>query len=401
MFYRLINIVVPLLIALPLCGQSLLANEPTVEEQRLEQAWQAMPRVLSRFEPLVNDFRISLQHVTTEQQLLPKLQQHGEALWHKATLDAKQHNHHDDRSLYWARLMMTKALRDWCTGQHCDDLSALEQQLELSSRGQLNLTFSEQSDIRILLTGFDPFLLDRNLDQSNPSGVTALMLNGWVFQYQGKQVEVQSAMIPVRFADFDQGMIEQLLTPLLQQNRIDMLLTVSMGREHFDLEHFPGRRRSAEAPDNLNVYTGGSGTNPVLPRLHGEPLQGPEFVVYSLPYSAMMQAEGRFQINDNRNITTLERGEFAAQSLAELTEQTAVQGGGGGYLSNEISYRSILLRDSYAPELPVGHIHTPRIAAFEPETTAAIVQQIQQMIRLAIASKAKDATTISDDEQLL
>ncbi|MCH8538705.1 MAG: hypothetical protein LAT66_13165 [Alkalimonas sp.] len=369
----------------------------TVEEQRLEAAWQAMPKVLSRFEPQVNDFRISLQYATSEQQLLTRLQQHGEALWQKAVQDAKQQRHHDDRALYWARLMMTKALRDWCTEQRCENLPALELQLELSSRGQHQLSFSEQSDIRILLTGFDPFLLDRNLNQSNPSGVTALMLDGWVFQHQGQQIEVQSAMIPVRFADFDQGMIEQLLTPLLHEKRIDMLLTVSMGREHFDLEHFPGRRRSAEAPDNLNVYTGGSASNPVLPLLHGEPLEGPEFVVYSLPYSAMMQAKGRFQVHDNRNVTTLERGEFTAQSLAELAEQTAVQGGGGGYLSNEISYRSILLRDRYAPELPVGHIHTPRIAAFEPETTAAIVQQIQQMIRLAIASKAQKSATLTEE----
>ena len=172
---------------------------------------------------------------------------------------------------------------------------------------------------------------------------------------------------------------------------IDLLLTVSMGREHFDLEHFPGRRRSATAPDNLNVYSGGNADNPVIPMLYGKQLAGPEFVAYSLPYQAMMQAKGRFQINDNRNVTTLEGGDITAQSLTELANQTAVQGGGGGYLSNEISYRSLLLRDQLAPTLPVGHIHTPRIAAFEPKTSADIVMQIQQMIRLAVADIADQA----------
>ncbi|WP_228613832.1 hypothetical protein [Alkalimonas sp.] len=369
----------------------------TVEEQRLEAAWQAMPQVLSRFEPLVNNLRLELQHTEHSRDLAPRLRQHGEQLWQQATYQARTNPNYDDRALYWARLMMTQTLRQWCQQhQPCVHLPVLLEALELSSRGQLTIRFAKDSDVRILLTGFDPFLLDRNLNQSNPSGVTALMLDGWVFQQDGRQIEVQTAMIPVRFADFDQGMIEQLLTPLLSEQSIDLLLTVSMGRQHFDLEHFPGRRRSAEAPDNLNVYTGGSASNPVLPLLDGTPLAGPEFVAYSLPYQAMVQAEGRFHINDNRSVTTLERGEFAAQSLTELADQTAVQGGGGGYLSNEISYRSILLRDRYAPKLPVGHIHTPRIAAFEPETTAAIVQQIKQMIRLAAASHPQAAEADSD-----
>lgn len=379
------NIIRSLLMLLLLLSASLTALEATVEEHRLERAWQSMPAVLSRYQPQVNDLRIHLHYTDSESQLMTQLAQHGEALWQQAVRDAKQPQYVDDRSLYWARLMMSSAVRDWCTEHSCADLPALEKKLELSSRGQQISGFSSQSDIRILLTGFDPFLLDRNLEQSNPSGVTALMLDGWVFHHQGKQIEVQTAMIPVRFADFDQGMIEQLLTPQLQSGDIDLLLTVSMGREHFDLEHFPGRRRSATAPDNLNVYSGGNADNPVVPLLHGEPLAGPEFIAFSLPYQAMMQAEGRFQINDNRSVTTLEQGDFSAQSLAELADQTAVQGGGGGYLSNEISYRSLLLRDQLAPTLPVGHIHTPRIAAFEPKTTADIVAQIQQMIRLAVA----------------
>jgi pyrrolidone-carboxylate peptidase len=40
---------------------------------------------------------------------------------------------------------------------------------------------------------------------------------------------------------------------------------------------------------------------------------------------------------------------------------TAVEGGGGGFLSNEIAYRVTRLRDAVNPSVPAGHIHTPAL----------------------------------------
>jgi hypothetical protein len=37
----------------------------------------------------------------------------------------------------------------------------------------------------------------------------------------------------------------------------------------------------------------------------------------------------------------------------------ARQGGGGNYLSNEIAYRTTLLRDAVHAGVPGGHVHTP------------------------------------------
>ncbi len=51
-------------------------------------------------------------------------------------------------------------------------------QLELLTRGQKDIHFDKSSNKKILLTGFDPFFLDRNIDQRNPSGVVALALDG-------------------------------------------------------------------------------------------------------------------------------------------------------------------------------------------------------------------------------
>ena len=68
-----------------------------------------------------------------------------------------------------------------------------------------------------------------------------------------------------------------------------MIVTVSMGRTDFDLEHFPGRRRSSGSPDNLNVYSGGDETKPKIPLLNGAVIEGPEFLEFSLPYRAMQR----------------------------------------------------------------------------------------------------------------
>jgi len=78
-----------------------------------------------------------------------------------------------------------------------------------------------------------------------------------------------------------------------------------MGRSDFDLEHFPGLRRSATAPDNINVYTGANKTNPLVPSLLAVPLIGDEFVRFSLPYKAMMKAKGNYKINYNRGVMVI------------------------------------------------------------------------------------------------
>jgi hypothetical protein len=194
-------------------------------------------------------------------------------------------------------------------------------------------------------------------------------------------------MIPVRFEDFDQGEIESLLAPFYATNSVDMIATVSMGRRNFDLEHFPGLRRSSKAPDNLNVYTGASLNNPVIPLLTDKPLASEEFVEYSLPFQAMMQAKGDFKVKDNRGVTIFTSGkanDITAVNLAELSDKVSVQGGGGGYLSNEISYRSIRLRNILKSTIATGHIHTPSIKSFDRLTNKKITEQIEAMLILAL-----------------
>ncbi|MCW8834269.1 MAG: hypothetical protein OQK03_13190, partial [Colwellia sp.] len=311
---------------------------------------------------------------------------HGENLWRDAKQQIAEANSFDDRPLFWARLKFSKAIR---TLDPRFKLSAVEREsllhlLEESSRGRTDLTYRTNSNKRILITGFDPFLLDRHIDQSNPSGVAAMLLDGQVISYKGITAEINTVMVPVRYIDFDQGIIEDLLAPYYALNNVDMIITISMGRKDFDLEHFPGKRRSVTFPDNLNVSSGGDKTSPIISKLNKELLPGAEFVEFSLPYQAMQKAKGDYKINDNRKVVTLAKA-MEPNSLTELAGKIAVSGSGGGYLSNEISYRSIRLRDQLNSSIPTGHIHTPRIKQFEPEIEKKIVEQIKGMLQQSLS----------------
>ncbi|GIU18262.1 hypothetical protein TUM4644_04510 [Shewanella colwelliana] len=355
-----------------------------VEEQRLDAARQAIPTVVSRYQAMVDNLDSKYRQQSDELIMTQMVARQGERLWQQAVRDV-QSGGQDDRPLYWSRLAMKTQLKQHKPAFNIADWqrTILLNAVEKASRGFSNIQFADDVQIRILLTGFDPFFLDRNIDQSNPSGLTALALDGYKFMVNGKQAQVETVMIPVRFADFDQGIIESLLTPIYRDKSVNAIFTVSMGRDDFDLERFPGRQRSAAAPDNLNVLTGASKSSPKPPMFDGKTLNGPEFVEFSLPVKAMQSVKGQWQVNDNHKVTTLAKGEFEASSLLELQSATSVEGSGGGYLSNEISYRAVLLQQQFNSPIPVGHIHTPRVGSYDAITEQAIVDQVKAMVEAA------------------
>ena len=364
-----------------------LSNPLTVEEQRINKAQLAMPNVLKAFTPQISSFEQQFKELNNFKSAKILVQRFSFELWENAKQRIINTNNYDDRELYWARLLSSKVIRTTSPKFSITQaqLNTLLTLLEEGSRGRTDLAFSSGSTKKILLTGFDPFLLDRNINQSNPSGVAALLLDGQVINYNGISAEINTVMVPVRYEDFDQGIIESLLAPYYALNNVDMVVTVSMGRTQFDLEHFPGKRRSVTAPDNANIVYGGTQTSPVIPKLNGRPLPGNEFVKFSLPVNYMQNAKGPYKVIDNREVTTLEKT-YKAPSYGELKNSIAVNGGGGGYLSNEISYRSIRLRDALNSSIPTGHIHTPRIQQFEPETEAKIVNQIKAMLEQSLVA---------------
>lgn len=338
--------------------------ETTTEEARLP-AVRSGSRVT--FEPLAEAV---LEHGIPEDPATA-----GHTLWRRAVLNVHS-GVMDDRPLYWARLAVRAAMR----ARPSAELAAFE----WSSRGMDDVEFAPEVAYRVLITGFDPFGLADHLDQSNPSGLAVLALDGRVLETARGDLQIQGALMPVRFADFDAGLIESFLEPHLAGGGLDLVITLSMGRDAFDLERFPGRRRSAAVPDNLNVRTGASGTKPLIPGLRGAPLAGPEFLEFSLPAEAMTGVDVPFAVRDNRSVSTLERGEVVAASLAELNGLTAVAGSGGGYLSNEIGYRSLLANLRSGAGIPMGHLHTPRVSGYDAETERQVVEQIRALIVAAV-----------------
>lgn len=367
-----------------------LNNKLNIEELRIGKATKAFPGVVNRHQALIDELEKRLSVIETYDDLQSASSQFANLLWLEAIKSIKLKKDGDDRALYWARLKMSKAIKQSAVYQKLPETNQqdLLWQFELVSRGKNDAAFDQNTKVKILVTGFDPFFLDRHIDQSNPSGVAAMMLDGQVIEYNGVQAEIESFVVPVRFADFDQGIIEQLLTPYIKGSKaksgVDFVFTISMGREDFDIERFPSLRRSAKAPDNLNVYTGASSSLPLVPRLNGLPLngseyKGAEFVEFSLPVEVMQKADTHFKVIDNRKISTL-TSKLEPDTLSELAGKVSVSGSGGGYLSNEISYRSILIRNRYNPILHVGHIHTPRIAAFEPKISIIITEDIKKIL---------------------
>ena len=318
-----------------------------MEESRIESAARSLPSVTDRYDDIVR-------------------LRDGARLWRRAVADV-QSGHLDDRPLYWARLKLRRDLGEPETVDVAERLSR-----------NFNPTFPPDVP-KVLVTGFDPFHLDELTGQSNPSGLVALALDGTTIA----GTHVRSAILPVRFGDFDQGVVEELLGPLFQRG-LDLAVTISMGRDGFDLERFAGLRRSAETPDNANVLSDASASNPrIPPDLHGT--GAPEFLEFSLPAAAMSAVEGRWQVRDNRRVTTVNRGTFTARSLRELERETAVRGSSGGYLSNEITYRSLLLQRRLGVEFPLGHLHTPALRGHDAVLEGNIVDQVRRIIAAALS----------------
>jgi pyrrolidone-carboxylate peptidase len=358
----------------------------TVEENRLGQAQKALPHLFTASATnKLAEFTRQWKNATNYKQAKSLIEDSANDLWDSAKQTITSTGNTDDRGLYWHRLALSKVIRTITPQFAVDNLNVtnLLEVLEKGSRGKNDLSYTKVTNKRILLTGFDPFLLDLNIKQSNPSGSTALLLDDKVISYNGITAEINTVMIPVRYQDFDQGEIEALLAPYYALNNIDMIVTVSMGRAEFDLERFPGKRRSRETPGNANMLSGGNAQAPVIPRLNDRLLPGPEFVEFSLPVAQMQRAIGQYKVNDNRQVTTLTKS-FQPNSLADLDWHVAVSGSGGGYLSNEISYRSIRLRNSLGSNIPTGHIHTPRIKQFDSKVTTNIAQQIKTMLRYSL-----------------
>ncbi|MFD0266378.1 pyroglutamyl peptidase [Streptomyces sp. NPDC127106] len=289
----------------------------------------------------------------------------------------------DDRPLYWARLAMTLELARW-QPTFTVDRTALRTRFEDASRGLKDNAFRPAPGVRrVFVSGFDPFGLDTEVRRANPSGSAVLRLNGRrITLADGTTAEVRAVVLPVRYADFDAGMVERAFAPRLAGGPApaDLITTVSQGYPGiFTLEAWAGRSRSADPyPDNTRALSGGTREHPVTAPGLGA---GPEFIRTTLPADAVTAAvQTPFPVRLNTAVTEIPAGGTAPVDRADgpTAGSRAVAGGGGGYLSNEVAYRSNRLRGELAPRLPGGHLHTPVLTGLPADPQALTGPEFEQ-----------------------
>lgn len=303
---------------------------------------------------------------------------HGRALWRNAVRRLRETDG-DDRPLYWSRLALRRTVAEVAP--------ELAGELERSSRGLGGNGLPAGEDrLRIVVTGFDPFRLEKDIRRGNPSGSAALALHGTTLRTSsGRTAHIEAMVLPVRWADFSAGLVEDALRPYLEPGPrgADLFMTISQGRPgRFDLERFNGAWRGG-GPDNTGEEA--TGLIPVSQE------EQPQWTSTTLPYAELTAAEtGRFPVHDRTEVTEIPAGGGEPVERAEgpSAGSAARRGGGGDYLSNEIAYRATLLRDALEADVPGGHLHTPALE-FGPENTDLISDPVLVANRQAITGQIR------------
>jgi pyrrolidone-carboxylate peptidase len=371
----------------------------TTEEQRLALPTPAEVLRRSGFDRFERIFTPALCVLPNQRAATTAVRAQGRALWEAAVaraqgrLPAGTLPVTDDRPLYWTRLQLTRALRQWTPSFPLAPAGRAEllDVLDRASRGQDSIAYPT-GPRRILVSGFDPFQLDQDIRRSNPSGATALALDGTVIDTVAGPARIETAMFPVLWDPFAAGTVERTFQPWL--GRIDMFTTVSQGRVgRFDVERYNGRWRGG-FPDNDNI----SRTD-VIPIPAGVPTvtPAPEFVPTTLPYAAIVAAPtGRFPVFDNTSVTEIPAGQTnpVVSPAGPTPGSVARSGGGGNYLSNEIAYRTTLLRDALGLTIPGGHLHTP-VLQFGPDNTTELTDPVFEANQLDIINQVRAVLVVA------
>lgn len=388
----------------PACG-TVASPDTRVEHTRLTDATVTDILARSGFDDVAGAVRTAVCDAGSSRAATAAARLAGQALWQRA-VDRVQGRGNaggdlprsDDRPLYWARLAgeleiarVAPAYRTWSENARAKVLAAFDR----SSRGIESTAFTRGESGRsrqVLASGFDPFTLDRNIRQSNPSGATALAMDGRVVQTAKGPVEIQTVVFPVLWEPFAQGIVERAFLPHLVPGKrdVDTAITISQGRAgRFDLEVWNGAHRGT-FPDNDRVSV--NETIPIPEDVpHADPQ--PQWTRTTLPVEAMKAAvPGTFPVNINRIVTEIPAGSTAPVTREDPTPgSTAVAGGGGDYLSNESAYRTTALRDALQADTKQGHIHVPVLdgdASGEPlaDMRADIVAQALDLVAAAATS---------------
>lgn len=306
---------------------------------------------------------------------------------------------YDDRPLYWTRTAMKRALREWKPRFPLSSLQrqSMIRQFDYASRGIGQVSFpADDSVTTMLVSGFDTYSLDSSLRNSNPSGASALQLDGRTVETDAGTVVVQAVVLPVNWTDFDQGIVEDAFGPWLvpedhpdHLGSVDTVMTISQtGRGRMDIEKWAGGFRGGSPDNNRSINFGPVSAAALWP----QPQPSPQFIETTLPFQAMIDAgTGPWPVVLNDGITEWPAGTFpdpsSLRKAADPSEGSrAASAPGGNYLSNESMYRTNRLRLGVGkPELPGGHLHISSLVY--PEDPGALTSPAFEADRAAVVDQ--------------
>lgn len=350
----------------------------------------------------VNNFITELNNIAdntpnTYSNIESLVENNAQDIWNEAVNSVKANNNAnpDDRPLYWTRNKMEATLKEhpYFEGQFAgsevlvrSDLDTIIKLFEEKSRNYTGVDFSGVSSgaKKILITGFDPFGLNKNIEQSNPSGVCALALHGEILG----NGYIQTMIVPVRYTDFDgsknsirgqgEGIIEKFIKPWL--NEVDMIITISQAAPNqYHIDVFATATRGG-SEDNMNytrklnrksINSGSETIKTTLVTDLPNAFIQPPVELYGVYYTAQYQYDAAENFPNNFPTPTT----------------IVYYGPGGDYLSNEIFYRVARLREQIRPTLPTGHFHIAQLQDkangkpdFSPSETKDLLDIVKQAI---------------------
>ncbi|MCD8418425.1 hypothetical protein G1K66_12130 [Tenacibaculum finnmarkense] len=348
----------------------------------------------SKILSLVKDFSEFLQtEDLTINDINRRVQTDAKQLWNLAVKQVQSSNL-DDRPLYWARNKMQVRLKrhplfkdeiDFETSIICKDteLESIIILFEELSRNYTGVDFSNVVGKKVLITGFDPFILNSfkhpnikgNILQSNPSGCVALSLS----KNNEIGANIQTLIVPVRYTDFDgstdpeegqgEGVVEKYIKPFV--DKVDMIITISQaGPKDFNIDKYATATR------------GGFNDNSDFIRVDGSHAikTDDEWIETTLPKEMTNAPFVKYNWNyDGKN------GELIPPKVGRKISY----GPGGSYLSNEIFYRVAKLRKDNKPALPTGHFHISKIQENGEDLNLNEIKELLSVVKQAILEGIK------------
>ena len=354
----------------------------------------------------VDGFISALNNISTETnpaallQIKTLIEDSAQDIWRQSvdSVQSNNLNNPDDRPLYWARNKMLVALKShsYFTGEDDEDLKEMIQIFEEKSRNYTGIDFSGApiGAKKILITGFDPFLLKTisdsdyglikgNILQSNPSGCVALGLQNAILP--NNLGYIQTLIVPVRYRDFDSsmlkllgkgdGIIEKYIQPWI--NTVDMIITVSQANfGDYNIDKYATATRGGLV-DNLAFKRKRNDRSVINLGINNNL----EWIETKLPYQ-FIQLPVVSNANYYDKNGTPKDGNISGQE--PVIGEQMLYGPGGNYLSNEIFYRVARLRENLRPNLATGHFHISKLQNLGEDFSASETLQLINIVKTAI-----------------